>query len=62
MHKVRQFHRRAQECLENAANAATGEMRSRYEELAHTWRRLADERLTFFVPCEEAERNSGTEA
>ncbi|HSC18892.1 MAG TPA: hypothetical protein VLC74_08260 [Rhizomicrobium sp.] len=49
MEKVRQFRQRATECRVAAARASTAEIRSRYEDMAYIWEKLADERLDFFV-------------
>jgi hypothetical protein len=49
MDKVKQFRQREKECLESAANAPNSEVRGHYEELARIWKKLAEERLAFFV-------------
>lgn len=49
MQKVREFRQRATECRVAAAHASNAEIRSRYEEMARIWEKLADERLDFFV-------------
>jgi hypothetical protein len=40
---------RASECLEIAGRASTPQIRKHFEDLARTWHKLADERLTFFI-------------
>ena len=52
MKKVREFRQRATECRVSAAHASSPEIRSRYEEMARIWEKLADERLDFFVEHE----------
>jgi hypothetical protein len=54
MEKVREFRQRATECRVSAAHASTAEIRSRYEEMARIWEKLADERLDFFVQHDAA--------
>jgi hypothetical protein len=56
MKKVREFRRRAKECR-TLASKATGDVRAHYEQMAETWDKLANERLTFFVehPEEDTE-------
>jgi hypothetical protein len=49
MQKVREFRQRATECRVSAAHASNAEIRSRYEDMARIWEKLADERLDFFV-------------
>jgi hypothetical protein len=50
MDKVRELRRHAEECLKHAANATSADTKGHYEELARVWRKLADERMDFFVP------------
>ena len=56
MDKVREFHRRARECMLLAEKASTPDIRGHFENLARTWEKLADERKTFFV--EEMEKEA----
>ncbi|MBV8975966.1 MAG: hypothetical protein JO261_02100 [Alphaproteobacteria bacterium] len=49
MKKVREFQGRAEECLAAAASASTVDLKGGYEGLARVWKKLADERLSFFV-------------
>jgi hypothetical protein len=53
--KVREFRRRAQECLQLAQKATTPDVRGHYENLARTWDKLADERKHFFIDQPEEE-------
>jgi hypothetical protein len=52
MDRVKQYRRRAEECLELAAGAPI-KLKHHYYELASMWDRMADERLAFFVPGSE---------
>ncbi len=55
MNKVQEFRRRAQECSDLAGKAPSPDLRSHYEGLARVWRKLAEERLAFFVENPEVE-------
>ena len=50
MQKVHEYRKRAAECRDLSRNAPTTESREHYRQLAEIWDRLADERLSFFVP------------
>ncbi|HUO03192.1 MAG TPA: hypothetical protein VMU31_10465 [Rhizomicrobium sp.] len=52
MKKVQEFRRRAADCRDQAAKALP-ELRCHYAALADMWDRLADERVTFFIPKDE---------
>ena len=54
MEKVKEYHRRAEECRQ-LASMSPPELKPHYQELAVIWDRMAAERLTFFVPPEEVE-------
>jgi len=52
MKKTEEYRQRAIECR-NLAKNSPGDMRAHYEELAAMWDRMAEERLSFFVPSPE---------
>lgn len=54
MDKVNQYRRRAAECRDLALGPTMADVRQNYADLADMWDRLADERLAFFEPTEEA--------
>ena len=57
MDKVREFRRRAQECMNLADKATVPDIRGHYENLARTWEKLADERKYFFIDDPDTEED-----
>jgi hypothetical protein len=52
MKKTEEYRQRATDCRELSQKAPTADIRQHYLDLAIMWDRLAEERLTFFVPKE----------
>jgi hypothetical protein len=49
MEKVEEYRRRAAECRDHSKHVSP-DIQGHYLDLAAMWDRLADERLTFFIP------------
>ena len=64
MQKVRDFRQRAKECRDLAARATSADLKTHYENMAHIWDKLAQERLTFFVehPEQDTENEAAADA
>jgi hypothetical protein len=56
MKKVEEFRRRAAECRDLSAKAASPDLRSHFQSLSSVWDRLAEERMTYFVDPEAEDK------
>ena len=57
MKKVNEFRERATNCRELAKTSVSADLQQHYHRLAEMWDRLAEERITFFIP--EAVKEAG---